>query len=85
MDASWTNVLAEALDQPETLDDSEIDDRRDKFMDGSVPPCDPPAIYTQVLQNSYNDMYTIFTFTGICFAFKINQSGCGLYESMKEK
>lgn len=54
VDASWTNVFAEALDQPDTLDDSEIDDRRDKFMDGRVPLCDPPAIYSYSTHKFYN-------------------------------
>lgn len=44
VDASCTYVLAEALDHPDTLDDSEIDDLRDKFIDGKVPLCDGGSI-----------------------------------------
>lgn len=59
-------------------------------MDGRVPPCDPPAIYTQVLlQNiylfNYNDMYNnvyILTHFG---AFKIKSFGMRLIWKYEKK
>lgn len=93
VDASCTNVFAEALDQPDTFDDSEIDDRRDKFMDGRVPPCDPPAnIFTHKFYKIYvflitTTCNTVFTLTGFIWNIqdKIIRDAFRFFESMKRK